>query len=137
MKKAFTILISVLFLASGLRVSIDRHYCGGSLSETKISLTGARASCGMETAGDNWSRQLVYDSGCCEDQMSSFTLSNNFFPESFQIEKPFPSRQVMIFQSVILSENGFLNNGYFNIIFPPWVKQQDRLTQPDICVFRI
>jgi len=48
MKKVLTILIAAFLLASGMQVSIDHHYCGGSLAGTRISLTGKLASCGME-----------------------------------------------------------------------------------------
>ncbi len=45
-------------LASGMKVSIDRHYCGGQLAATKISVTGKLASCGMETQDHRNSNQL-------------------------------------------------------------------------------
>jgi hypothetical protein len=137
MKKAFNIILSVVFLASGLQVSIDRHYCSGTLFATKISLTGLKASCGMEQPGSKCNNQTVFDSKCCEDVMTSFTLNNNFFPEYFQFDKPFPANHVLSFLNIELSENSFLNPGNSNRIFPPGENLQKRLAQSEICVFRI
>lgn len=137
MKKVFAILISIVFIGSGLRVSIDSHFCYGNLAATKISLNGEKASCGMNRTDDYNSDKVLFDSKCCDDQVSSITLSNKFFPEYYNVEKPFPVKQVMIFHNILSSEYGFLISGYSNRVFPPGEYSLKRLTQPDICVFQI
>jgi hypothetical protein len=137
MKKALTILISVVFIASSLHVSIDRHFCQGSLFATKISFSREKASCGMEQADSPNTGNLIFDSKCCEDVMSSFTLNNNFFPEYFQVNKPYPVKQVMIFQNVVLPENSFFNIAIASFSSPPGENINFRHTLPDFCVFRI
>ena len=137
MKKVFAILSSVVFIASFLRVSIDSHFCYGNLAATKISLNGEKASCGMRTTDAYNSDQVSFDSKCCEDQMSFLTLNNNFLPEYFNVEKPFPVKHVMIFHNILLSEYGFLIPDSSNSVFPPGEYSPKWLTSPEICVFRI
>jgi hypothetical protein len=137
MRKALTIIISAIFLASGLQVSIDKHYCGGNLVATKVSLTGVKASCGMENADFRCSSHLIFDSKCCEDQMLNLALNNNFFPEYFHLDKPLPGKQVLSFQNIILSENKFSNLNFPSNVLPPGENIQNWLTQAEICVFRI
>ena len=137
MKKVLTILITIVFLASGLQVSIDRHYCSGNLASVKVSLTGEKATCGMEKDDSDCSNQLVFGSKCCDDQMSSVSGNNNYCPVYFQISKPLPQKQVIYFQNILISEIQSFDLNFHNNVFPPGGNFISRLTQPDICVFRI
>ena len=137
MKKAFTILITVVFLSLGIQVSIDRHFCGGKLSAVKVSLTGEKATCGMEHCDSHINNQISLTSKCCDDQMSFLTGSDNYFPEYFQVDKPLPDNQVIYFQNILLTDSQSFDSNCSNGIFPPGKNIHSRLTQPDICVFRI
>jgi len=66
-----------------LHFSVARHYCRGELAATKISLSGALATCGMEdTEGgcpyDNDGDQL--ESHCCEDDLTAYSIDKNYTP---------------------------------------------------------
>jgi hypothetical protein len=137
MKKALAILICIFFIASGLRISIDRHYCGGFLAGTKISLTGEKASCGMEPTDFSNSIQFVFNSKCCEDLMSFFTMNSNFSPEYYRLDIPFPVQHIMAYQKINPDENGLSNVASLNRIFPPGEHLTNCLTRSYLCIYRI
>lgn len=66
-----------------LHISVARHYCGGHLAATKVSLSGALATCGMESAfqgcrhDQNGNR---FESHCCDDDLNSISIDNNYTP---------------------------------------------------------
>lgn len=137
MKKLFTIIIAVLILASGLRVSIDHHYCGGKLAGTKLSFSGRLASCGMETVQDNCSRQISVDKKCCEDQLTYYSLASQYLPEYFKISNPSPEENLQSFpvSELLFSSYDFSNNNSW--VLPPGEKLKPGITLSEICVFRI
>ena len=137
MKTIFSILITFLILISGMQVSIDHHYCGGNLAAVKVSLTGEKATCGMEQRDSHSSNQILFTSKCCKDEMLFLSWNNNYFSEYFQIDKPLPDNKVIYFQNILLSESQSFDSNYFNGVFPPGKNFHSRLTQSDICVFRI
>lgn len=71
----------VLVISGMLHFSVARHYCKGELAATKVSLSGALATCGMEeTEGscpyDHDGDQL--ESHCCEDALTAYSIDNNY-----------------------------------------------------------
>jgi hypothetical protein len=137
MKKAITILITVIFLTSLIHFSIGHHYCGGNLAAVKVSLTGEKATCGFEHGDSHRNNQISLTSKCCDDHTSFLTGNDNYYPEYFQVDKPLPDHQVLYFQNILLSESQSFDSNCSNSIFPPGKNIHSRLTQPDICVFRI
>jgi len=136
MKKVFTILIAAIMLTSGMKVSIDRHYCGGKLAETKISFTGKLASCGMETQDHRNSNQLSFENKCCEDQLTYYNISNKFIPEQFKLSylsagKDIPSAPVL---NVIF--NSFDYHGFNIRVQPPGEGLGTGVSLSMICVLR-
>ena len=81
MRKGLSILFVMVVLLSGAHVTIARHFCGGIVADTKISLTGRLAGCGME---DTSSGCPVDGPGikthCCENQVSTIGIISNFIP---------------------------------------------------------
>ncbi len=75
-------------LASGMKVSVDRHYCGGHLADTKVSFSGKPASCGMETEETIPSGLLSFESKCCEDQIISYNIAGKFVAEQNKSMNP-------------------------------------------------
>jgi len=81
MKKIFSISVALLMLLSGMQLTISRHYCGGALAESKVSLVGHIASCGMETATDECTQPGNHvESSCCNNKVSSYSVDHNFTP---------------------------------------------------------
>ena len=88
MRKVLSIPLIVLILLTGISVKFATHYCGGSVFATKVSLSGKLATCGMEHHEDNYSQQPTITRHCCEDVLSAYTIDNNYFGSSFQIDNP-------------------------------------------------
>ena len=137
MKKAFAILIAGMVLASGMRISLDRHYCGGKLLDVRISVTGKLASCGMEQSGSNCTNHPVINKKCCEDQISFYSLCSNYYPEYFKISHPVSERNILYLQAGSLLAGTAFNTDFINRVLPPGYPVKSRLTQSAICVFRI
>lgn len=137
MKRVFSILIAAIMMASGMKVSIDRHYCGGQLAGKKISVTGKLASCGMETQEHRNSNQLSFENNCCEDQFTYYSISNKFIPERFKLSqssarKDIPSTPGL---DVIFTSLGYYD---FNIrVLPPGDELRSGVSLSQICVLRI
>lgn len=84
MKKLFSILTIVLLLAGSLHFSVAKHYCGGKLAATKITLSGKPASCGMENEEGTCPaepRTLHLEQHCCENSINHYFIDNNYVPE--------------------------------------------------------
>ncbi len=137
MKKALTILTVVFLLASGMQVSLDRHYCCGTLADIKISVTGKMASCGMEQSESSCPGHAVINRKCCEDQVSFYSISSKYYPEYFKLTLTPSERDIFPLQTGnYISDNSF-NPDLINWVFPPGDNLKSRLTQSEICVFRI
>jgi hypothetical protein len=137
MKKILTILIATFLLASGMQVTLDRHYCGGTLADTRISITGKLASCGMEKPELSCPDHQVFNKKCCEDRVSYFSISSNYYPEYFKLTYHDSERgTVHLLTGNVIADNS-CNSDLNYRIFPPGNYFKSRLTQSEICVFRI
>lgn len=137
MKRVLAILVAVVMIASGMHLSIDRHYCGGTLADVKISFTGKLASCGMEQTESECSGHPAIDQKCCEDQLSFVVTSSNYCPEYFKVTHQISEKEI-----ILNSESGFIACNLYIIdkakrAFPPGDHPGKRQSQSDICVFRI
>jgi hypothetical protein len=139
MKKLFAILIASFLLASGMQVTLDRHYCGGNLADVRVSITGKLASCGMESTNPSCPADgLLLRSHCCEDVVTFFSIDNNYTP-SFPFLPETQNNNLNIFVSPV-----GLNNppdaslkSLFSDISPPGNLLSTSVDLADICVFRI
>jgi hypothetical protein len=137
MKKALSILFSIVFLGSGMNIYVAHHFCTERSPTVKISLTGEKASCGMDETDSPDSNCPVFDKRCCEDQVTSYILSNNYIPEFFELNKPVDKVHIILFQDYLSILSEPVTSSLQNTVFPPGKNLHARLTQPDICVFRI
>ncbi|MGQ9620132.1 MAG: HYC_CC_PP family protein [Bacteroidales bacterium] len=137
MKKAVTILITLVFFTYGMHISIDRHFCGGKLAAVKVSLTGEKASCGMEHGDSPCGNNLTLKSKCCEDQVLTLSGNSNYFPEYFRTVEPLKNYQVKNNQIIFSTEVRLSGSNTPINVFPPGKNLLYRHSQPGICVFRI
>lgn len=137
MKGAFTILIGVFMLTSGMTVSIDKHYCGGELAETKLSFSGRLASCGMEDVHNDCPNQPYMDNKCCDDLLTFYRISSKYIPEYFKLSytayfKDIPSAPEC---------NALFRGPYMDVYrsweLPPGEKLKSAPSLSEICVYRI
>lgn len=83
MKRIISIPLVLLILFTGINVKIASHYCGGNFSAIKVSLTGKLASCGMENQSVEKPSEDLFSRHCCDDVISSVSISTNYVPYSF------------------------------------------------------
>lgn len=139
MKKLFSISIAFIMLLSGLQLTVSRHYCGGELADSKVSVFGHVASCGMETAIDDCTHaSTIEESGCCNNKVSVYEVDHNYSP-SFTEFKAFAQTVLQVF---VIPENitfhsltSFCN--LYTDVSPPGFLPSNAVSLTKICVFRI
>lgn len=137
MKGAFTILIGVFMLTSGMTVSIDKHYCGGELAETKISFSGKLASCGMEYIQNECPGHPSMDKVCCDDQLTLYRISGHYLPEYFRLSNTFDSKDIPSAPECDALFRGEYMDAYRTWELPPGEKLKSAPSLSKICVYRI
>jgi len=137
MKKGFSIFVVFILLASGMWVTLDRHYCGGKLADIAVSFTGKMASCGMEKPKSNYPGSYTIDKKCCEDKITLLNISSKYLPEFFEVTHPYSvNLPNAVCQSTdIVGEAK--NKRLLYSVLPPGNNSGYRLTQPELCIFRI
>ena len=137
MKKLFSILFATMILLSGMHLSIATHICGGEVSQVKLSFTDEKGSCGME----NDHAQPVgvsFNSECCHDQISFYSVDNNYNPSTNQMNDPVKQLlQVFAIPKVIGIQFNHTNSTLNTNVQPPGNYFASAVSLPDICVFRI
>lgn len=139
MKKLLSISLGFLMLLSGLQLTISMHYCGGELVDSKVSVLGHIASCGMEGPVDECTKQGSHvDSGCCNNKVSVYAVDHNYSP-SFSEFKAF-SQSVLQMFTIPASITNYSFTSFFQIdtnASPPGPLIASAVSLPKICVFRI
>jgi len=139
MKKLFSISIALLMLLSGMQLTISTHYCGGELADSKVSILGQIASCGMESATDECTQPGNHvESSCCNNEVLAYSIDHNFSP-SFTEFKAFSQTVLRVFT---IPENNTLHsltpvNHLYSDASPPGFLLASAVSLPKICVFRI
>lgn len=139
MKKVISISLTFLILTALIHFSVGIHYCGGTFSASKISLSGKLATCGMENddnilplPGTNLTTH------CCDNLLVYFGINGNYFPTFSNIPELF-LKQFEIFK--IPAEISLLSLAHLNSIYtsigPPEALVSNSVDLTNICVFRI
>jgi len=139
MKKLFSISIALIMLLSGLQLTVSQHYCGGELADSKVSLTGHVASCGMETTTDDCTHSsTIEESGCCKNKVSVYEVDQNYSP-SFTEFKAFAQTILQVFvipENITFHSLTSFSNLYTDVS-PPGFLPANAVSLSKICVFRI
>ena len=139
MKKMVSILMATLVLMTGLHLSVASHFCGGKLSAVKVSITGEKASCGMEEeSGSSLPFGKIIKTHCCDDDLTTLTVDSSYSPSFFQ-NNDFTQKVIHVF-AIPLAEDftDFYALRYFNpILSPPEFFKPNSVELDTICVFRI
>lgn len=124
-----------------LHFSVARHYCHGELVASKVSFSGALATCGMEDNEDDCrhgQNEDLIDSHCCEDVLTSCFLDNNYTPVSKtstgfdNVKFQFPVIPIEKSGRVVFVEARSLSD-----VSPPGEFLTSSVDLPQIGVFRI
>jgi hypothetical protein len=139
MKKLLHISVALLFLISGVQLTISKHYCDGELADSKVSVLGNIATCGMETKTDECTHPSKHiESHCCDNQISIYSVDHNYSPSFFEF-KAFTQNvlQVFILPVSVTSYSFIAENHFCTDVSPPVNQLVSDVNLPDIGVFRI
>jgi len=140
-KKFLSILTVLLVVTAMLHFSVARHYCGGELVASRISLSGTLATCGMEGDEGNCPYEKSgehFRSHCCDDVLAFYSIDNNYtqsqtvVTDSYRVTSFIP-------EIIIVSSFYTLNriSRFFTDTGPPSYPTCTAVDLTDICVFRI
>ena len=126
-------------LLSGMQLTISRHYCGGELADSKVSLVGQLANCGMETATDECTQPGNHvKTSCCNNQVSFYVVDHNYSP-SFSEFNSFAQNILQVF--IVPERIDFHSFTAINLsstdTSPPGNFLVHAVSLPKICVFLI
>lgn len=139
MRRLFSILSALLILLSGMQLTVSMHFCGGEIAESKVSVLGDIASCGMEGVTDECTLPGDHlESHCCDNQVSVYAVDHNFNPSfsEFKALSQITLQVFDIFQSLSIDQLAALNRSRINP-GPPDLVVTNAVSLPKICVFRI
>jgi hypothetical protein len=139
LKKMLSVFLASIILLSGMHFSVARHFCGDEAPNMIFSITGEKATCGMEK--DVKTCPIHYDglsSNCCRDEVSLFMVDNFDSDASFQIKK-LSQKHTQVFISIV---SEFFHSALFTFQAYTTVSPPDNITAnavslTGICVFRI
>lgn len=122
-----------------MHLSLATHFCGGEVSEVKLSFTNEKAGCGMCTDEASNTTEISFEAeSCCKDEVSFYTIDSNYSPSTIQFNVPVKQlMQVFDITKTIgiqfLQTNSTTNTN----VQPPGKFIASAVSLPDICVFRI
>ena len=130
MKKGFTLLVLVCYLAVTCGVVVNHHYCMDKLASTQLFASSQKecGKCGMHTEESN---------GCCRDEVKVVKLIQD------QVKIPVVVYEIPSLQELVMSPSLFISaisfnideQRHFNIHSPPLISARDTYLQNN--VFRI
>jgi hypothetical protein len=139
MKYILSIPLALLILFTGINVQIASHFCGGNFSAAKVSLTGELASCGMENQSAIKTTEDLLSRHCCDDVISSVSISSNYIPASFcytQITGQEINHIYITHDQLVISQAVLFSASSGNVR-PPGEFNPSEVEQQVICIFRI
>ncbi|QAA81638.1 hypothetical protein EI546_07825 [Aequorivita sp. H23M31] len=100
MKKAISIFLSLLMLASSSGIAYAQHFCSGMEMMSEVTLGEKHLSCGMEEDLDSsCEAEDVHEDHCCQNHITKINTDDNFAKASFDIsfQKTFIASFVSVF----------------------------------------
>ena len=138
MKNLLSILLASFILISGLNFSVAKHFCGDEVSAVKISLSGDKASCGMEENEKVCPVDGVSASNCCRNDISVFMVDNYFTSSSLQVKEVSQPVSQLFFLPLIQSLYSLVPTFQtYTDVRPYDTIIASAVSLPKICVFRI
>ncbi len=88
MKKATSILFTLIFLLGSLNLSVAYHYCGGELAQASIYFGNGQTDCGMNCTNtlppETDHNHLLSPAPCCIDDFAEFEQGEYPFAKANQ-----------------------------------------------------
>jgi hypothetical protein len=138
MKKTFSILLAVMFLLSGMHLSLATHLCGGEVAAVKWSFSHQLGGCGMKADHEALSTERTIGQACCQDIISIYSVDGQYQFSSLQM-KASTIHLLQIFGIPVRIGIAFHSSfAFFNtIVHPPGQLLTSAVDLTDIGVFRI
>jgi hypothetical protein len=139
MRKGISILFVLVMILSGTHFTLAKHFCGGKLVDTKLTLSGKLATCGMKSDNESIpSTGSEIRNHCCDNSVSTIGIINNYIP-SVSLLDNIPDSQSISFHLpvILLIGSPFISNNISANISPPGKIHLTSVSLDDICVFRI
>jgi hypothetical protein len=139
MRRFFSIPLALLILLSGMHISIATHFCGGAVAATRVSLSGEKATCGMEHDGKTESAsEKHFSSNCCENKTSVYSVESNFTPSA----NHYREIVLTVLHEFQIPESYSFHTGFISSTFPanaspPGYNPANAVSIAGICAFRI
>ena len=139
MKKLFSILFAGMIILSGMHLSIATHLCAGELAAVKWSVLDEKAGCGMDMVKQTNPTEKSYNAqSCCKDEVSFYTVDNNYQPSTIQINKPVNQILQVFYIPSTIGIHFFNTKNFTNThVQPPGDFIAGAVSLSDICVFLI
>jgi hypothetical protein len=139
MKKLLSISLALLMLLPGMQLTISMHYCGGELADSRVSIVGHVASCGMEGIVDNCTAsESSLDESCCKNQISVYAIDQNYSPTFTEFNTFAPNILQVFHIPASISFHSFTAiNLTSNDTSPPENALLHAVSLPKICLFLI
>ncbi len=98
MRKAISIVLTVLLLASSTSITYSKHFCGDFEVMSTITFGEEYLSCSMAMNNDSCD-DTEEDQDCCKNQYEKVDIDDNFADSSFQVNLnvPFIASFVSVF----------------------------------------
>jgi hypothetical protein len=130
-----------MLITAMLHISVARHYCGGELAASKISLSGGLASCGMEGTEESCQLDSPGDhlkSHCCDDVVAYYRIDNIYTQSQRVISETYRfTSHVLEMPIAFVVQSNYNNSRIFSDVSPPDSLMSTAVDLTDICVFRI
>ncbi len=138
MKRVFSILFASLILLSGLHFTVASHICCGELAAVKYSITGQKATCGMETDEDCTPPNGLIHSDCCKNRVNVCTSDGNYFQATTPAQE-IASIDLFNFAVIpdFLLQETIFPRAFSSSSGPPLIKNYTSVDQSLLCVFLI
>jgi hypothetical protein len=138
MKTILSIPLIILILFTGVSVKFATHYCGGYVSDTKISLTGELATCGMESDIETNTQQQTLRHHCCDNTITAYSICNTFLASTYDVDYQGQQLTNDIFVPIdYIIDNKININILNNHPKPPGSFNPNSVDRPVLCIFRI
>lgn len=138
-RKILHIVFSFLWIILTSGMTVSRHYCGGEITASRVSVWGNVASCGMEETTDTCTQPgRHFEEHCCNNTISVYEVDPNYSP-AFSGFKTITQPVLQVFT---IPENSVLQSidtlpPIEAHTGPPGPRLVNAVSLPKICIFRI
>jgi hypothetical protein len=138
-KKVTSISLVILMLAAMFHISVAKHYCGGQIAASMVTLTGKLASCGMEGSEKELPFPVEsFSKHCCDDVITICETDSNYMPSFSFVSESYQNDFQILSALTVLSNNSFTGlDSFYTDASPPGAFMSTEVDLSGICVFRI